>query len=86
MSQIFEILDFVTEIELYSEKCGKKEMQKLNDDYAKDIKKGSKKTKANFWKYVAEDKEESDNEETKAKKKKAGSASKVTDMADSTVS
>jgi ribosome recycling factor len=57
MSEIFKILNFITEIELYSEKCGKKEMQKLNDDYNKDLDKGVRKTKANLWRYVAEDKE-----------------------------
>ena len=32
-------------------------MQKLNDDYNKDLDKGVRKTKANLWRYVAEDKE-----------------------------
>jgi hypothetical protein len=81
MAQIFETLDFITEIELYSEKCGKKELQKLEDDYAKDLKKDSKKTKANLWRYIAEDKPDSDDEGAKK-----GEGAKVQEMSDSTVS
>jgi len=85
MKQIFEIVDFISVIELYSEKCGTKEMQKLHDDFNKDLAKGSTKTKANLWRYVAEDKEESEGEEVKDKKG-AKAAPKKSEMTDSTVS
>jgi hypothetical protein len=91
MYEIFKILDFVTEIELYSDKCGKKEMQKLQDDYAKDLikweaQKVGYKPKANLWRYVAEDKEDSDTEETKKGGKGGLPKPKKSQMVDQTVS
>ena len=87
MYEVFKILHFMTEIELYSDKCGKKEMQKLDDDYKKDLikwnsSKSKYKPKANLWRYVAEDKEESDTEEKKGKGSKATGAPKKTQMVD----
>jgi hypothetical protein len=64
-------LDFLTEIELFSDKCGIREMQKLEDDFKKDIMLKRKKTKANLWKYIKEDdggKVDSDDEDKKGGK------------------
>jgi hypothetical protein len=55
MGWIFETLDFLTEIELFSDKCGQRELLKLEDDFRKDIARNAKKTKANLWKYIKED-------------------------------
>jgi hypothetical protein len=64
-------LDFLTEIELFSDKCGIREMQKLEDDFKKDMMLKRKKTKANLWKYIKEDdggKVDSDDEDKKGGK------------------
>lgn len=45
---VFENIDFLTEIELYSDKCGIREMMKLEDDFKKDISRNAKRTKANL--------------------------------------
>jgi len=66
---IFEKLDFLTEIELFSDKCGKKELEKLEEDYKKDLKKGVNKTKAKLSRYIKEDNMEPDSEEEVNEKK-----------------
>ena len=66
----FRYLDFLTEIELFSDKCGQREMLKLEDDFKKDINLNRKKTKANLWRYIKEDdggKVDSDDEGKKGK-------------------
>jgi hypothetical protein len=53
----FQYLDFLTQIELFSDKCGKREMVKLEDDFKKDIALWDKhrKVKANLKKYIKDD-------------------------------
>ena len=74
MGWIFETLDFLTEIELFSDKCGQRELLKLEDDFRKDIARNAKKTKANLWKYIKEDTQNDSSEEESEKdpKKKDG--------------
>ena len=88
MKWIFEKLDFITEIELMSDKCGKKELEKLDEDYKKDLKKGLKKTKAKLSRYIKEDTMEPDSEdEDKGKKDKKGKDEKKSmEIVDTTVS
>ena len=68
-------------------------MQKLQDDWNKDLakipdpEKPFPKPKANIWRYIAEDKEESEGEEVTDKKGKGSKAApKKKEMNDSTVS
>jgi hypothetical protein len=88
MKWIFEKLDFITEIELVSDKCGKKELEKLDEDYKKDLKKGVKKTKAKLSRYIKEDTMEPDSEEEEKNKDKKGAKDekKGMEIVDTTVS
>ena len=54
---VFQYLDFLTEIELFSDKCGQREMIKLEEDFKKDIalKRIGSKIKANLKKYIKDD-------------------------------
>lgn len=64
----FEHLTFVTQIDLYSDKCGQRELDKLEQDFNKDMDRGHKKTKANLWKYIKEDDGGKDDSEDEGKK------------------
>ena len=45
-------IDMVKEIFLFSDKCTGKELQKTQDEFAKDLKKLRYKTRVNVWKYI----------------------------------
>lgn len=89
MKWIFEKLHFITEIELMSDKCGKKELEKLDEDYKKDLKKGLRKTKAKLSRYIKEDTMEPDSEEEVKETKKGAKVKdekKSMEIVDTTVS
>ena len=52
---IFDTLMFLTEVEIYSDSCGQRELEKMEDDFNKDVKLGKKKTKARIWRYIKEE-------------------------------
>ena len=53
MRWVFEKLHFITEIELVSDLCGKKELEKLDADYRRDLKKkGKETTKVRISRYI----------------------------------
>ena len=44
----------VHDIFFYSDKCGSRELQKLLDEFDKDLKKLRGKTRVSIWKYIKE--------------------------------
>ena len=47
-------IDVVKELFFYSDKCAARELQKLTDEYEKDLKKLRFKTRVSIWKYIKE--------------------------------
>jgi len=45
-------LDMVNEMFFYSDKCAARELQKLTDEYGKDLKKLRFRTRVSIWKYI----------------------------------
>lgn len=45
-------IDMVNEMFFYSDKCAARELQKLTDEYDKDLKKLRNKTRVSIWKYI----------------------------------
>ena len=45
-------IDMVKDMFLFSDKCGSREMQKTQDEFAKDLKKLRYKTRVSVWKYI----------------------------------
>jgi len=51
-TNVLAALDMVKEIFLFSDKCTAREVQKCQDEFAKDLKKLRYKTRVNIWKYI----------------------------------
>ena len=64
MGIVMEELDFIKDITLFSDKFSTREIQKMNDDFKKDMKKGKGPSKVTIWKYIKDstaiDEEEKD--------------------------
>ena len=71
-SNVVGAIDVVHEIFFYSDKCAARELQKLTDEYDKDLKKLRFKTRVSIWKYIKDvdssgGKEKKDGEEGELK-------------------
>ena len=53
-SNVVGAIDMVREIFFYSDKCAARELQKLTDEFDKDLKKLRFRTRVSIWKYIKE--------------------------------
>ena len=49
---VFGAIDMVKEITIFSDKCTLREIQKCNEEFAKDLAKLRYKSRVNIWKYI----------------------------------
>ena len=49
---VLAAVDMVKDIFIFSDKCGGRELQKLADEFGKDLKKLRGKTRVSIWKYI----------------------------------
>ena len=75
-------IDFVTEVFLFSDKCTPKEMQKLNDEFKKELVRNRCLSKVDLRKYLREDKKGSEDDEDDKKKKKEKEAVEIEQVED----
>jgi hypothetical protein len=55
MQNVFAEVDMVNEIMVFSDKCTLRELQKLEDEFDKDLKKLRYKTRINIWKFIKDE-------------------------------
>lgn len=51
-NNVLAAVDMVKDIFIFSDKCGGRELQKLADEFGKDLKKLRGKTRVSIWKYI----------------------------------
>lgn len=85
MSDVIGELDFITEISLFSDKCSGRELQKMNEDFNKELKRNRGKTRVNIWKYI-KDTESGNPAAEEESSSKRGKNSAAMEMHDTTVS